>query len=191
MTVICDTRTMQEQLERQEQVFDARLAEVQASPADNGRVELIVRRPAPEEREILAEADLDLELGLVGDHWAVRDRENTPVYMDAQLTVISTRVLGVIEPDSSRWPLAGDQLYVDLDLSEANLPAGSRLAVGTSVIEISETPHTGCAKFSSRFGSDALRWINSPVGRAHRLRGLNARIVEPGTVRTGDTIRRI
>ena len=182
---------MQEQLERREQVFESRLAEVQAAPADSGRVELIVRRPAPEQREILAEADLDLELGLVGDHWAGRDPATTPVYMDAQLTVISTRVLAIIEPDQTRWPLAGDQLYVDLDLSEANLPAGTRLAVGTSVIEISETPHTGCAKFSSRFGSDALRWINSPVGRAHRMRGLNARIVEAGTVRTGDTIRRI
>jgi MOSC domain-containing protein YiiM len=182
---------MQEQLERQAEGFESRLSEVQAAPADNGRVELIVRRPVPEQREILAQADLDLDLGLVGDHWAARDRENTPVYMDAQLTVISTRVLAIIEPDQSRWPLAGDQLYVDLDLSEANLPAGTRLAVGSSVIEISETPHTGCAKFSSRFGSDALRWINSPIGRAHRMRGLNARIVEPGTVRTGDTIRRI
>ncbi len=182
---------MQDQLERYGQSFEARLPDVQAAPADNGRVELIVRRPATEEREILAEAQLDLEGGLVGDRWAVRDRENTPVYLDAQLTVISTRVLSVIEPDRGRWPLAGDQLYVDLDLSEANLPAGSRLAVGTSVIEISETPHTGCAKFSSRFGSDALRWINSPIGRAHRMRGLNARIVEPGTVRTGDAIRKL
>ena len=182
---------MQDQLERHGQSFEHRLVDVQAAPADNGRVELIVRRPASEEREILAEAELDLEGGLVGDRWAFRDRDNTPVYLDAQLTLISTRVLSVIEPDTSRWPLAGDQLYVDLDLSEANLPAGSRLAVGTSVIEISETPHTGCAKFSSRFGSDALRWINSPTGRAHRMRGLNARIVEPGTVRTGDTIRKV
>jgi MOSC domain-containing protein YiiM len=182
---------MQDQLDRNAQPFETRLDDVQAAPADNGRVELIVRRPASDEREILTEAELDRERGLVGDRWAVRDPHNTPVYLDAQLTVISTRVLSVIEPDSSRWPLAGDQLYVDLDLSEANLPAGSRLAVGTSVIEISETPHTGCAKFSSRFGSDALRWINSPIGRAHRMRGLNARIVEPGTVRTGDAIRKI
>jgi MOSC domain-containing protein YiiM len=191
MARICNTATMQEQLERREQTFETRLPDVQAAPADNGRVELIVRRPAVEEREVLVAADLDQELGLVGDRWAARDRANTPQYLDAQLTVISTRVLAVIEPDSSRWPLAGDQLYVDLDLSEANLPAGSRLSVGTSVIEISETPHTGCAKFSSRFGSDALRWINSPVGRAHRMRGLNARIVEPGTVRSGDAIRKI
>jgi MOSC domain-containing protein YiiM len=171
--------------------FDSRLADVQAAPADEGRVELIVRRPAVDEREVLEEAMLDRDGGLVGDRWAARDRAATPVHLSSQLTVISTRVLRVIEPDAGRWPLAGDQLYVDLDLSEANLPAGSRLAVGTSVIEISETPHTGCAKFSARFGSDALRWINSSIGRTHRMRGLNARVVEPGTVRTGDAIRKV
>lgn len=171
--------------------FDDHLAHIQAAPADLGRVELIVRRPAVDERELLEEAVLDRDAGLVGDRWAARDREMTPVYLSSQLTVISTRVLQAIEPDSLRWPLAGDQLYVDLDLSEANLPARSRLAIGNAVIEISETPHTGCAKFSSRFGSEALRWINSPTGRAHRMRGLNARVVEPGTVRTGDAIRRV
>ena len=111
--------------------------------------------------------------------------------MDAQLTVISTRLLAAIEPDRERWPLAGDQLYVDLDLSVENLPAGSRLAIGSAVIEVSETPHTGCAKFSARFGGDALRWINSTTGRAHRMRGLNARIVTAGTVRVGDTVRKV
>jgi len=171
--------------------FDAQLAAVQAAPADQGLVELIVRRPAVDEREILEEARLDRDGGLVGDRWATRNREMTPIHLSAQLTVISTRVLRAIEPDESRWPLAGDQLYVNFDLSEANLPSGTRVAVGTSVIEISETPHTGCAKFSSRFGSDALRWINSPIGRAHRMRGVNARIVETGTVRPGDVIRKI
>jgi MOSC domain-containing protein YiiM len=171
--------------------FDAQLALVQAAPAHEGRIELIVRRPAVDERELLEEAVLDRDLGLVGDRWAARDREKTPIYLSSQLTVISTRVLRAIEPDTTRWPLAGDQLYVDFDLSEANLPPGTRLAVGTSVIEISETPHTGCAKFSSRFGSEALRWINSPTGRAHRMRGLNARVVEPGMVRVGDAIRKL
>ncbi len=170
--------------------FDPHLEHIRAAPADEGRVELIVRRPAPDERELLDEALLDPELGLVGDRWANRDVATTPAYLASQLTVMSTRVLAAIEPDRGRWPLAGDQLYVDLDLSEASLPAGTRLAVGSAVIEVSETPHTGCAKFSSRFGSDALRWINSPVGRAHRMRGLNARVVRGGTVRVGDAIRR-
>jgi MOSC domain-containing protein YiiM len=171
-------------------LHDAALAEIQAAPADHGRLELIVRRPAENEREILDEGQLDPDVGLIGDRWAQRHAGN-PVYLDAQLTVISTRLLAAIEPDRDRWPIAGDQLYVDFDLREETLPAGSRVAIGSAVIEISEAPHTGCAKFSARFGSEALRWINSPVGRKHRLRGLNARVVEGGTVRVGDAIRRL
>jgi MOSC domain-containing protein YiiM len=171
--------------------FQGRLADIQAAPPDLGRLELIVRRPAEGEREILDEGRLDPGQGLVGDRWAARVPEATPVYLSAQLTVMSTRVLAAIEPARERWPLAGDQLLVDLDLSEANLPPGSRLAVGSAVIEVSETPHTGCAKFSARFGSDAMRWVNSPVGRAHRMRGLNARIVTGGTVHVGDPVRKV
>ena len=181
---------MQDQLDQVEQTFDTQLGHIRAAPADDGRVEFIVRRPAEGIREILDEAHLDLDLGLVGDRWAARD-DRTPVYMTAQLTLINVRVLAAIEPDRDRWPLAGDQLYVDFDLSEDNLPAGTRLAIGSAKIEVSETPHTGCAKFSARFGGDALRWINSPIGRAHRMRGLNARIVGAGVVRAGDTIRKL
>ncbi len=170
--------------------FDAQLPHVRAAPADEGRVELIVRRPSEGERERLDSAELDPDLGLVGDRWAARDVRTTPVYLAAQLTLISTRMLATIEPDQARWPLAGDQLYVDLDLSADNLPAGSSLAIGSAVIEISDTPHTACAKFSARFGSEALRWVNSPSGRANRLRGLNARIVTPGVVRVGDAVRK-
>ena len=171
--------------------FDAQLDAVHAAPLDDGRVELIVRRPAVDEREVLEEAQLDLERGLVGDRWATRDKERTPSYLAAQLTVIGTRLLATIEPDRARWPMAGDQLYVDLDLCERHLPVGSRLAIGSAIIEVSDTPHTGCAKFSARFGSEALRWINSPIGREHRLRGLNARIVQAGVVRRGDAVRRV
>ena len=170
--------------------YEAHLDDVRAAPADEGVVELIVLRPADNERELLDEARIDEDLGLIGDKWATRDVDRTPAYLSAQLTVISTRVLAVIEPDQARWPLAGDQLYVDFDLSEANLPARSRLTVGEAILEVSETPHTGCAKFSARFGSDALRWINSPIGRAHRMRGLNARVVRGGVIHRGDRIRK-
>lgn len=170
--------------------FDTHLESVHASPRDDGRLELIVRRPAVDEREIVEEAQLDLEAGLVGDRWSIRDTARTPAYLAAQLTVINTRLLAAIEPDRSRWPVAGDQLYVDLDLCQEHLPVGSRLAIGSALIEVSAQPHTGCAKFSARFGSEALRWINSPLGRAHRLRGLNARIVSAGAVRVGDAVRR-
>src|SRR5436190_1582069 len=150
-----------------------------------------VRRPATDERERLEEARLEPDVGLVGDRWVSQDLATTPRFLQAQLTLIGTRLLATIEPNRDRWALAGDQLYVDLDLCEEHLPAGSRLSIGSTVIEVSETPHTGCAKFSARFGSEALRWINSPVGRAHRLRGLNAWVVQGGAIRVGDVIQRI
>lgn len=171
--------------------FDSQLETVHGAPIDEGLLELIVRRPAVDEREVVEHADLDLEGGLRGDRWATRDKAKTPAYLASQLTVICTRLLAAIEPDRTRWPVAGDQLYVDLDLCTTHLPAGSRLAIGTAVIEVSEEPHTGCAKFSARFGSEALRWVNSPAGRAHRLRGLNARVVRAGTIQRGDTVRRV
>ncbi len=179
---------MHEQLER---TYDASLEEIRGAPADAGRLEFIVRRPAQDEREVVDEALLDVDLGLIGDRWAAQDARSTPVFLAAQLTLINTRVLAAIEPDRARWPLAGDQLYVDLDLSVGNLPAGSRLAIGSAIIEVSETPHTGCAKFSARFGSAAQRWVNSDVGRSERMRGMNARIVQAGTVRPGDSIRKV
>lgn len=175
---------------RQGTRFDPQLDSVHQAPVDQGRLELIVRRPAVDEREILDGARLDPDHGLVGDRWAMRDAARTPAYLAAQLTVINTRLLAAIEPDRARWPLAGDQLYVDLDLCEEHLPTGSRLTIGNATIEVTDEPHTGCAKFSARFGSEALRWINSPLGRAHRLRGLNARVVKAGTIRPGDVIRR-
>jgi hypothetical protein len=172
--------------------FEGWLDRVRDAPGDDGRLELIARRLADQgERELLDEARLDPDLGLVGDRWGALDARSTPIFLAAQLTVINTRMLAVIEPNRARWPLAGDQLYVDLDLSLENLPPGSRLAIGSAVIEVSEEPHTGCARFSARFGSRALRWINSPEGRAQRLRGLNARVVVAGTVRVGDRIRRV
>jgi MOSC domain-containing protein YiiM len=171
--------------------FDGQIARLHEAPANAGRLELIVRRPATDERERIDEARLDPDLGLVGDRWASQHQATTPRFLQAQLTLISTRLLATIEPDRERWPLAGDQLYVDLDLCEEHLPTGSRLAIGPTVIEVSETPHTGCAKFSARFGGEALRWINSPIGRAHRLRGLNAWVVDGGTIHAGDTIRRV
>ena len=159
--------------------------------AAEGVVQLIVRRPAEGEREVLDEAELHLEQGLVGDRWWSGARvDGKPLDTSAQLTVMSTRALEQIEPNRARWPLAGDQLYVDLDLAHDELPAGTRLEIGSAVIEISEAPHTGCGKFTARFGSEATRLVNSKEGRAQRLRGMNARVVEPGLVRVGDPIRR-
>jgi hypothetical protein len=173
--------------------LDQHLDHVLASPRDAAPLELIVARPGPGEREVLDEAVLDERYGLVGDGWLARgsrsmpDRSANPA---AQLTLMSTRVLAAIEPDRSRWPLAGDQLHLDLDLSEENLPAGTRLTIGPVVLEVTELPHTGCAQFSARFGADALRWISTPTGRANRMRGMYVRVVTGGTVRLGDIVRK-
>lgn len=167
--------------------LDAGLSRVQAAPAGVGTVELIVRRPAVGEREVLEEAELDLELGVVGDNWSTRKGVADP---EMQLNVMSARVVDLVAGgDRSRWALAGDQLYVDLDLSEAALPVGSRLELGSAVIEVTPPPHTGCAKFVARFGADAHKFVNAKEHRHLRLRGLCAKVVQAGTVRRGDPVR--
>ena len=171
--------------------LDASLGHVRGAPSDRGELRLIVRRPREDEREILDEGDLDLEVGLVGDDWLAR---GNPLYEDgrahplAQLTIMNSRVLEVIAGPVDRWPLAGDQLYVDLDLSEDNLPAGTRLSVGETLLEVTAKPHTGCGKFVQRFGLAAMRWVNSEAGMQLRLRGVNTRVVKPGAIRVGDRV---
>jgi hypothetical protein len=174
--------------------LEAGLDDVRRAPRDHGRVELIVRRPAESEREVLAVGELDRAAGLVGDAWRVRSSSRTPdgsAHGDMQLTLMSSRVARLVAVRADRWQLAGDQLFVDLDLSEANLPATTRLEVGSAVIEITDQPHLGCAKFAARFGRDALRLVNSAAGRELRLRGVNAKVVVAGTVRTGDEVRKL
>jgi hypothetical protein len=174
--------------------LSAGLPWIREAPADAGTLEMIVRRPALDEREVMAEGQLTAEDGLVGDYWRVRGSRSTSDGVpdpDLQVTIMGARVVDLLAGgDRTAWPLAGDQLYVDLDLSVANLPAGTRLAIGGAVIEVTEPPHTGCAKFSARFGSEALRLTNSPEGRSLRLRGVHARVVQPGVVRQGDVVRR-
>jgi hypothetical protein len=172
----------------------AALDEIRASPASTGTVELIVRRPAEDEREVLDECALDLTEGLVGDSWLPRGSKSRPdgsANPNAQLTLMNARAAEVITGSRNRWPLAGDQLYVDLDLSIDNLPAGTKLAVGDAVVEVTADPHTGCAKFSARFGTEALKFVNKSPGRELRLRGVNARVVTAGAVRAGDTISKL
>jgi MOSC domain-containing protein YiiM len=165
----------------------AGLGEILRSPAAQGTVELIVRRPAEDEREVLDEGVLDLDQGLVGDRWHRRATPNR----DTQLTLMNARTIGLIAGSRERWPLAGDQLYVDLDLGFENLPAGTQLGVGDAVIEVTAEPHTGCAKFSARFGTDAVKFVNKSPGRELRLRGVNTRVVRSGSVRVGDAITKL
>jgi MOSC domain-containing protein YiiM len=166
--------------------LEAGLDEIRDSPMDDGRVELIVRRPAEDERETLTEAHLDTAAGLVGDGWP--DGKADPA---RQVTMINARVAALLAQARERWALAGDQLYVDLDLSSRNLPPGTQLKVGSAVIEVTAAPHRGCKKFAARFGLDALRFVNSTVGSALNLRGINTRVVHAGVVRPGDVVRKL
>ena len=162
------------------------------APAESGVLSLIVRRPSVDEREVVEVAELDLGEGLVGDNWLERGNHTAgnPPDPRNQITVMSARAISLVAGDRDRWPLAGDQLYVDFDISEDNLPAGSRLVIGGTTIEVSIQPHSGCQKFSKRFGVDALRFVNSEAGRKLRLRGFNARVVVPGTIRRGDPVHK-
>lgn len=173
---------------------EAGLEQIRSAPADDGVLRLIVRRPEENAREVLEEGQLDLDLGLVGDTWhrrrSSRTADGSP-HPGMQLNVMNARVVELVAQSSERWALAGDQLYVDLDLSAENLPPGTRLALGSAEIEVTAVPHLGCAKFVERFGVDAMKFVNSPLGRQLRLRGLNARVVKPGTIRVGDRVRKV
>lgn len=173
--------------------LDAGLEHLRSSPADHGTVVLALRRPGLGEREVLERADLRVGVGVVGDNYVERGSSSTPdgsAHPEAQLNIMSSRAVDLVAAgDRARWSLAGDQFFVDLDLSVDNLPAGTRLRIGTAVIEVSAKPHTGCAKFRERFGVDAARWINQ--GRDERRRGLCAMVVEDGVVRPGDSIAKL
>ena len=175
--------------------LDAELPQVRQAPRGAGTVDLIVRRPTVETREVLAEARFTPEDGLVGDTWRERHCKRSPdgsPHPDMQITLMGTRAIAAISPDASRWPLAGDQLFVDLDLTHAHLPPGTRLQVGHPdegvTLEVTDQPHTGCDKFVARFGLDAMKWVNSPEGRTLRLRGIYARVLRGGVVRAGDPV---
>ncbi len=164
---------------------------IAGSPSDSGRLRLIVRRPAEGERDVLDSGELSFGEGLVGDTWNRRSSKRTAdgsPHPDMQLNLMNARAAALIAGEVERWPLAGDQLYVDLDLSVDNLPTGTQLLIGTAVIEVTDQPHTGCVKFSARFGADALRFVNSETGSRLRVRGINARVVHPGVVSVGDEI---
>jgi hypothetical protein len=171
--------------------LDAGLDEIRRSPRNAGTLELIVRRPDVGEREAVEVAELDLADGLVGDNWRARGYRKSPdgsAHPGMQVTLTNARAVALVAQSPDRWALAGDQLYVDLQLGDADLPPGSRVAIGSAVLEITPEPHNGCAKFAERFGIEAVRWVNSPAGKELHLRGVNSKVVVAGTIRRGDVI---
>ena len=174
--------------------LEAGLPEIGRSPKDQGVLDLIVRRPQTGAREVLQEGELDLVDGLVGDTWKARTSRRTPdgsPHPEMQINIMNSRVIALVAQAKDRWPLAGDQLFVDMDLTAENLPPGTRLTLGSAVIEVTSEPHTGCSKFVQRFGVDAMKFVNAPERKALNLRGINAKVVRPGVIRVGDVIKKI
>ena len=174
--------------------LESALDHLRNSPKDDGVIQLIVRRPRVNEREILDEAELDPVLGLIGDGWSVRGSSKTAdggPHPEMQINIMNARVADLVAQEKDRWSLAGDQFFIDMDLSKENLPAGSRLALGSAVLEVSPLPHTGCQKFVARFGAEAMKFVNSVVGKELCLRGINAKVVQAGVVRLGSTAKKL
>ena len=161
--------------------LESELDEIRQSPEDEGILDMIVRRPVIDGREVLETGELDVTDGLVGDNWRTRGcpgTEDGSAHPEMQLNIMNTRVVSLVAQEKERWKLAGDQLFIDLDLSAENLPPGTRLAIGSAVIEVTAVPHKGCKKFVERFGKDAMQFVNSPLGRELNLRGINAKVVK-------------
>ncbi|MGI9622262.1 MAG: MOSC domain-containing protein [Acidimicrobiales bacterium] len=174
--------------------LEAGLPDVLKSPQDQGTLEMVIRRPETDAREVLDEAELTLAEGVKGDNWNQRPNKRSAdggPHPDMQLNVMNSRIANLVSGGRDRWALAGDQLYVDFDITAANVPPGTRLAIGSAVIEVTDQPHTGCAKFTQRFGLDAHRFVNSPDREGMHLRGINARVVSEGTIKPGDHISKL
>lgn len=184
----------QEAAHRSTKELEAQLNHILAAPEHTGRVEMIVARPDVDQRETVGSGRLSTADGLVGDNWRERGSGSTadgsadPM---AQITIMNARAAQAVAGTRDRWALAGDQIYVDMDISRTNMPAGTRLRIGEAVVEISPTPHAGCAKFAKRFGKEALRFVNVGEGKAHRLRGANAFVVEDGDIAVGDRVSKV
>jgi hypothetical protein len=176
------------------QALEAGLDHIRRSPKDEGPLEMIVRRPSIGQRQVLEVAELDFVEGLVGDNWRLRGASNTAdgsAHPEMQLNIMNVRAISLVAQARERWQLAGDQLFIDMDLSAENLPPGTRFALGTAIIEVTAEPHMGCRKFKSRFGLDAMKFVNSAAGRELHLRGINAKVVQAGVIRLGDRAKKL
>ena len=168
--------------------------EIIRSPKDNGRLEGIVVRPARGKRQELRTSDVSFDGGVHSDLWAKacwKSTEDGRPHPDVQICIMNARCIALIAQERGNWAPAGDNLFIDLDLSPDNLPPGQRLAIGTAIIEITDTPHNGCAKFIGRYGRDAGIFVNGRLGKRHRLRVVYARVIRDGTVTVDDVVTKV
>lgn len=174
--------------------LEAGMDDIRSAPKDHGTLKMIVQRPREDERVVVDQGELSLSEGLVGDNWKTRGNKHTPdgsASLYAQITIMNARCTALLAQSEERWGLAGDQLYVDFDLSDENIPPGTRIAIGSAILEVSAEPHTGCKKFSARFGVDAMKFVNSPEGKRLHLRGINAKVIRGGIIHVGDVVKKI
>lgn len=167
------------------------LTHIKKSPKTKGDLQLIVRRPDVDQRELLKSAEINTDEGLIGDDWKARNKLKAHLRLNNgydQITIMNSRVIERIAGSPEHWPPAGDQLYVDFDLSRNNLPPGTQLKLGSVILEVSKKDHTGCKKFIQRFGRDAFNFVNSAEGKQLCLRGINTRVIRSGSVKLGDSI---
>ncbi len=174
--------------------LEAGLDEIQKSPLNNGILEMIVCRPKKNAREILETGELDTEVGLIGDNWKTRGSwatKDKKAHPEMQINIMNSRAISLIAVEKERWQLAGDQLFVDMNLSDENLPCGSKLKIGDAILEVTAVPHNGCVKFTKRFGVEATRFANSKIGKQLHLRGINAKVIKAGRISVGDAVTKI
>ncbi|MEM6942438.1 MAG: MOSC domain-containing protein [Pseudomonadota bacterium] len=174
--------------------LEAALPLILAAPKDGGRLDMIVSRPAPGERTLPQRARLTAEGGVEGDHWAkgcwLSLDDGTP-HPDVQICLMMSRMIRAIAGEEAHWPPAGDNLFIDMDLTPANTPPGTRLALGSVEMVVTPEPHNGCEAFIERFGREACVFVNTGPGKTHRLRGIYCRVTKDGDISVGDSLRKI
>ncbi len=174
--------------------LEAGLPEILQSPKDNGLVEAITVRPVSEERRVVQSTRMTLSGGVEGDHWANgcwKSTEDGKPHPDVQICIMNSRCINHIAGSRENWAPAGDNLFVDMDISPDNMPPGTRVSLGSVILEITDTPHNGCAKFVERYGREATVFVNTGEGKRLRLRGIYGRVVQDGAVSVGDVITKI
>lgn len=174
--------------------LDRAWPDIMAAPKDGAAIEMLCLRPAMGERRFVDEIHVTREEGIPGERWLTQPWMRLPGGQPdpaIQVSFLQRRVLDLVWRDREGTPHPGDTFVVDMDLSEANLPAGSLLQVGSAVLEVSTVFNNACAKWKKRYGDDALDWVRAYENKEFRPRGVLAKVHRDGVFRAGDRLTRI